>query len=160
MAYGLQTAFQNAGLAVFPIVLSGLMPDASSTEALPTLIKWWAEVMMVFVQMSLASVVLTIVLWCIDLRGGGWLNASADVLEKREMEVAREEAEKRHRGTVAAQAAYKTHVHHRNKYLSRLGIRVHGGPRLRPDKPMTAPEWLDPRGSEPPSPELTPPTGW
>jgi hypothetical protein len=64
MAYGLQTAFQNGGLAVFPILISALLPDADSQEPPQRLVLWWGQVMGVFAQITVAAIALTIILWC------------------------------------------------------------------------------------------------
>jgi hypothetical protein len=129
MAYGLMTAFQNLGMALFPIIISPLLPDADRTSADTTMeefIEMYRDVLMVFGYLACASTGFSILLLLADLREGGWLNASASALQARDILRARRSCE----AFSTVPALYTHHVHSRNKYLSRLGIRPRGGPRL------------------------------
>ncbi len=129
MAYGLMTAFQNLGMALFPIIISPLLPDADRTSADTTMeefIEMYRDVLMVFGYLACASTGFSVLLLLADLREGGWLNASASALQARDILRARRSCE----AFSTVPALYTHHVHSRNKYLSRLGIRPRGGPRL------------------------------
>mmetsp|Transcript_24419 Transcript_24419/g.55039 ORF Transcript_24419/g.55039 Transcript_24419/m.55039 type:complete len:583 (-) Transcript_24419:151-1899(-) len=134
MAYGLMTAFQNLGLAVFPLVIAPLLPDANRPNTTPAeFAEMYKDVMLLFGKLATASAALTILLLLADIKEGGWLNASAAALQERELKKAREEAREAHVIGYSTPAVYTHHVHHRNKYLATLGIRPHGGPRLFPE---------------------------
>ena len=128
MAYGLMTAFQNLGMAVFPIVISPLLPDADRTAHDTThqqFIDMYRDVLMVFAYLAAGATMSTVLLLVADAQQGGWLNASAAELQQRDIARAR-----RSHAFSTVPALYTHHVHSRNKYLSRLGIRPLGGPRL------------------------------
>jgi MFS family permease len=127
-AYGLMTAFQNLGMAIFPIIISPLLPDADrNSENTPEeeFISMYRDVLILFSYLACAATVATVLLLLADWREGGWLNASAAALQEREILRAR-----RSHAFTSVPALYTHHVHSRNKYLSRLGIRPLGGPRL------------------------------
>ena len=127
-AYGLMTAFQNLGMAVFPIIISPLLPDADRTSADTTqqeFIDMYRDVLILFSYLACGASVSTLLLLLADWREGGWLNASAAALQERDILRAR-----RSHAFSTVPALYTHHVHSRNKYLSRLGIRPLGGPRL------------------------------
>lgn len=127
-AYGLMTAFQNLGMAVFPIIISPLLPDADRTSADTTrqeFIDMYRDVLILFSYLACGSAVATLLLLLADVKEGGWLNASATALQERDILRAR-----RSQAFSTVPALYTHHVHSRNKYLSRLGIRPLGGPRL------------------------------
>jgi hypothetical protein len=129
MAYGLMTAFQNLGMALFPIIISPLLPDANSTTPVATTMDEFIEyrdVLMVFGSLACAATGFSVLLLLADLREGGWLNASAAALQTRDILRARRRGE----SFSTVPALYTHHVHSRNKYLSRLGIRPLGCPRL------------------------------
>mmetsp|Transcript_49106 Transcript_49106/g.72000 ORF Transcript_49106/g.72000 Transcript_49106/m.72000 type:complete len:309 (+) Transcript_49106:185-1111(+) len=116
-------------MAVFPIVVSPLLPDAerSSADTSPQeFIDMYRDVLMVFGYLACGATVSTLLLLFADVREGGWLNASAAALQERDITRAR-----RSNAFSSVPALYTHHVHSRNKYLSRLGIRPLGGPRLR-----------------------------
>jgi MFS family permease len=129
MAYGLMTAFQNLGMALFPIIISPLLPDAdrnSENTSMDEFIDMYRDVLMVFGSLASAATGFSVLLLLADLREGGWLNASAAALQTRDILRARRRGE----SFSTVPALYTHHVHSRNKYLSRLGIRPLGCPRL------------------------------
>jgi len=143
MAYGLMTAFMNLGLAVFPIVISPLLPDADSQATPQEFYEMYRDVMMIFGGLASAGFVFTLGLWIADTyMGSGWLNASAAQLREHEIRIAKEEA-LRAQIIASTPAVFRNHTHQRNKYLTRLGIRPVGGPRIRPEYVET-PIWLQP----------------
>mmetsp|Transcript_8026 Transcript_8026/g.18928 ORF Transcript_8026/g.18928 Transcript_8026/m.18928 type:complete len:568 (+) Transcript_8026:286-1989(+) len=148
MAYGLMTALMNLGLAVCPIVISPLLPDADSKATPAEFAEMYRDVMNTFGGMAAFAIVVTLLLWAVDLRAGGWLNASAAMLQEHEIAVAKEEA-RRQQLIDSTPMAYRTHTHQRNKYLTRLGIRQHHQPRLAPEYGPEGPEWLQPRFRHP-----------
>jgi len=116
---------------VFPIIIAPLLPDADSTATPQEMISMYRDVMTTFGGLSSMGILATLLLWVADYNAGGWLNASAEMLALHEVEKARQENQDRlGQGTPSA---YVAHVHSRNKYLTRLGIRPHGGPRLVPE---------------------------
>jgi hypothetical protein len=98
----------------------------------------WAQLLQI-------GALLTLLLWVVDYRSDGFLNASAQALLERELaeEMEQEEAELVRQTSINEGLAddfepllpsVHVHVsHQRGRYLSRLGIRpamsIHGGPR-------------------------------
>uniref|UniRef100_A0A7S1ECX8 Lysosomal dipeptide transporter MFSD1 n=2 Tax=Hemiselmis andersenii TaxID=464988 RepID=A0A7S1ECX8_HEMAN len=160
-AYGLMTAFQNLGLAVFPLLIANMLPEDSATNTTDEFLDIYAPVMSVFAGCGAAGATLTVVLFVVDARNKGWLNASAAALLQREAEEAQEE-EDAMRTRAGLLHEYETepllpdmhiHVsHQRGRYLSRLGIRpsisIHGGPRpfSMPKQHILTPGWDYERG--------------
>mmetsp|Transcript_56244 Transcript_56244/g.137950 ORF Transcript_56244/g.137950 Transcript_56244/m.137950 type:complete len:743 (+) Transcript_56244:81-2309(+) len=147
-AYGLMTAFQNLGLAVFPLLIADLLPEDDANFSKEEFEILYGPVMTVFAACGATGAGLTVVLFFLDLRTGGWLNASATALLERDEREEREEKEaleakrKAAEETETAALLPDVHIHishQRGRYLSRLGIRpavsIHGGPRPFSTKP-------------------------
>mmetsp|Transcript_43086 Transcript_43086/g.86436 ORF Transcript_43086/g.86436 Transcript_43086/m.86436 type:complete len:362 (+) Transcript_43086:930-2015(+) len=148
MAYGLMTALMNLGLAVCPIVIAPLLPDADSQATPKEFQEMYRDVMTTFGGMAAFAVAATVMLWLVDLRSGGWLNASAEMLREHEVKVAKEEA-LRAQIVESTPIVYRTHTRQRNKYLTRLGIRPHHQPWLAPEYGPEGPDWLQPQFRHP-----------